>query len=69
MVDVIAKRDFLREVKKVDGKDESVYFKKGQKYKIEEKEAIAFWGGLDIKEGEKKRLLQVSKRDGYKRKI
>lgn len=69
MVEVIAKRNLLREVKKVDGNDVSIYFKKGEKYKLEEKEAIAFWGGLDIKEADKKKLVQVSKRDGYKRKI
>lgn len=41
----------------------------GQKIELSDKEAIAFWGGLDIPENEKKRLLKVSKQEGYRRRI
>lgn len=42
---------------------------RGQKIELSDKEAIKFWGGLDIPETEKKRLLKISKQDGYKRLI
>jgi len=71
----IAKKTFL--VRQVDGKNpktgervkKDVSAVKGQKIELSDEEAIAFWGGLDIPESEKKRLLRVSKLEGFKRKI
>lgn len=70
-----ATKTFL--VRQVDGKNpktgervkKDINTVKGQKIDLSDEEAIKFWGGLDIPENEKKRLLRVSKIEGFKRKI
>jgi hypothetical protein len=71
----VAVKNFL--VRQVDGKHpktqarikKDVVAKKGEKIELSDEEAIKFWGGLDIPENEKKRLLRIAKADGYKRAI
>lgn len=74
-MNVVATRTFL--VRQVDAKHpktgvrikKDVIAKKGEKVEISDEEAIKFWGGLDIPEAEKKRLLKVSKQEGFRRLI
>lgn len=67
---VVSKRDFLLRQEDVEGgKKKPVYAKKGQMVDVTEKEAIAFWGSLDIKDQEKKRLMGIAKQNGYRRRV
>lgn len=67
---VIPKKTFLLRQEEIEGgKKKDVIAKKGVKIEMSEKEAIAFWGGLDLNEKDQKRLLAVAKAQGYKRKI
>lgn len=73
-MEYIAKKNFL--VRQIDANNankerykKDVTTKRGQKIQLSDEEAIAFWGGLEIPENEKKRLLRISKVEGYKRKI
>ena len=67
---VVPKKTFLLRQEEVEGgKKKDVIAKKGVKIEMSEKEAIQFWGGLDLNEKDQKRLLAVAKAQGYKRKI
>jgi hypothetical protein len=67
---IVAKRDFLLRQEDVEGgKKKPVYAKKGVLTEVTEKEAIAFWGSLDIKDHDKKRLLAIAKQNGYRRRV
>lgn len=71
----VAVKNFL--VRQIDGKHpktsarikKDVVAKKGEKIDLSDEEAIKFWGGLDIPDNEKKRLLKISKTEGFKRAI
>ena len=65
---VVAKRSFLVRQEDVEGgKKKDVIAQKGQRIEMTEKEAIKFWGSLDLSDADKKKLLAVSKSQGYKR--
>lgn len=75
MNEYVATRNFL--VRQEDAKHpktgarikRDIKAKKGEKIKLSEKEAIIFWGGLDLNEETQKRLLKIAKAEGFKRKI
>ena len=68
-MDLIANRTFL--LKQVDvegGKKKDVVAKKGELVKgVTEREAIKFWDSFEIKDDQKKKLLIISKNNGYTR--
>jgi len=65
---VTAKRNFLvRQDEKEGGKKQDVKAVKGQKINLTEKEAIKFWGALDLTDVDKKKLMAISRANGYKR--
>lgn len=65
---VIPKRAFLVRQEDVEGgKKKDVMAQKGVKIEMSEKEAIKFWGVLDLNDSDKKRLLAISKSQGFKR--
>jgi hypothetical protein len=67
-MNVVPKRSFLVRQEEVEGgKRKDVLAKKGEKINLTEKEAIKFWGALDLSEADKKKLLNISKTYGHKR--
>lgn len=68
-MEVIAKKSVLVRQDLKDGKRVDVKTSKGKKINLTEAEAIKFWGALDLTDTQKKSLLAIAKRDGYKRKI
>lgn len=65
---VTAKRTFLVRQDEVEGgKKKDVIATKGQKINLSEKEAIRFWGALDLSDADKRKLMPISKANGYKR--
>lgn len=67
---VIPKRNFLVRQDAVEGgKKIDVIAIKGQPIDLTEKEAISFWGGLDLKDADKKKLLGIAKNQRYSRVI
>lgn len=70
MIKAIAKKSILvRQDELPDGKKRDVMSKKGEKMELSEKEAIMLWGAFQYDEKDQKKLLQVAKQAGYKRKI
>lgn len=63
MIKAIPKRTFLLRQEEVNGKTKDVLAKKGEKVDLSEKEAVKFWGSLDISEADKKKLLAYSKQN------
>lgn len=61
MVTVIPKRNFLVRQEMKDDQLKDIVAKKGERIMLSEQEAIKFWGSLDIKETDKKKLMAVSK--------
>lgn len=65
---VTAKRTFLVRQDEVEGgKKKDVIATKGQKINLSEKEAIKFWGALDLTDADKKRLMPIAKANSHKR--
>jgi hypothetical protein len=65
---VIPKKTFLvRQEDSEGGKKKDIVAKKGVAIEFTEKEAVKFWGSLDLKDVDKKKLLSVAKSAGYKR--
>jgi hypothetical protein len=65
---VTAKKSFLVRQDEVEGgKKKDVKATKGQKINLTEKEAIKFWGALDLTEADKKKLMPIARSNGYKR--
>jgi hypothetical protein len=65
---VIPKRNFLVRQDDVEGGGKKdVYATKGVRTEMTEKEAVKFWGALEIPDADKKKLLQAAKKNGYKR--
>jgi hypothetical protein len=65
---VTAKRSFLVKQDELEGgKKKDVKAIKGQKINLTEKEAIKFWGALDLTEADKKKLMPIARSNGYKR--
>lgn len=70
MIECIPTRSFLLKQEELEGgRKKDVYVTRGQKVKLTEREAITFWGGLNIKEADRKKLLQIARTQGIKRKI
>lgn len=65
---VIPKRSFLVRQDDVEGGGKKdVVAKKGIKINLTEREAVRFWGSLDLSEADKKKLLPIARQNGYKR--
>jgi hypothetical protein len=65
---VIPKRNFLVRQDDIEGGGrKDVVATKGVKIDLTERECVKFWGSLEIPENEKKRLLNVAHKNGYKR--
>lgn len=65
---VMPKRSFLVRQDDVEGGGKKdVYAKKGIKINLTEREAVKFWGSLDLSEADKKKLLPIARQNGYKR--
>ena len=65
---VIPKRNFLvRQDELEGGKKKDVKATKGEKINLTEKEAIKFWGALDLTEADRKKLMPIARANGYKR--
>lgn len=59
---VTPNRSFLMRQEDVEGgKRKDIIAKKGVKMEMTEQEAVKFWGGLDLSDDDKKKLLKVSK--------
>lgn len=67
---VVPKRNFLvRQEDAGDGKKRDVHAKKGERMEMSEREAIKFWGSLDLSDADKKKLMPIAKANGYKRMV
>lgn len=65
---VIPKRNFLVRQDDVEGGGKKdVIAKKGVRMDMSEREAVRFWGALELNEAEKKKLLPIARSNGYKR--
>jgi hypothetical protein len=65
---VTAKRSFLVKQDELEGgKKKDVKAITGQTINLTEKEAIKFWGALDLTEADKKKLMPIARSNGYKR--
>lgn len=65
---VVPKRSFLVRQDDVEGGGKKdVYAAKGVKINLTEREAVKFWGSLDLSEADKKKLLPIAQKNGYKR--
>ena len=65
---VIPKRNFLVRQDDVEGGGKKdVVASRGQRMEMTEREAVKFWGALELSDAEKKRLMSVSRQNGYKR--
>lgn len=65
---VVPKRTFLFKQNEVEGgKREDVIAHKGVKIEMTEKEAVRFWGSLDLNEVDKKKLLTIAKQQKLQR--
>jgi len=67
---VIPKKTFLvRQDDLEGGKKKDVIARRGVKMEMTEKEAIKFWGGLELDEADKKKLLKMAKEQKISRVI
>ena len=67
---VIPKKSFLvRQDDLEGGKKKDIIAKRGVKMDMTEKEAIKFWGGLDLDESDKKKLLKMAREQKISRVI
>ena len=65
MVTVIPTRTFLLKQERGINGTVDVIATRGEKIQIEEKEAIQFWGSLEIKDVDKARLMKLHKTQGH----
>ena len=68
-MDLVPNRTFLfKQVELEGGKKKDVIATKGQLLKgVTEREAVKFWSCFDFKEEQKKKLLNLSKANGWTR--
>lgn len=67
---VIPKRSFLvRQEDLEGGKKKDIVAKKGEKIEMSEKEAIKFWGVLDLSDSDKKKLNTIAKAQKLTRRV
>ena len=67
---VIPTRNFLvRQEDQEGGKRKDVIAKKGEKIEMSEKEAIKFWGILDLSEADKKKLNLIARTQKLTRRV
>jgi len=65
---VIPNRSFLVRQDDVEGGGKKdVFAKAGQKMEMSEREAVKFWGSLNLSDSEKKTLNIVARKNGYTR--
>jgi hypothetical protein len=65
MIKVIPNRTFLLKQERGMNGVKDIVAERGVKIQVEEKEAIQFWGSLDISEDDKKKLMQLHKTSGH----
>lgn len=70
MIQAIAKKSFLLRQEEIGGgKRKDINTVRGEKIQVSEREAIRFFGGLEISETDTKKLVRISKDQGIKRVI
>lgn len=68
-MDLVPNRTFLlRQTEQEGGKKKDVIAKKGELFKgITEREAVKFWSAFEMNDNQKKKLLALSKQNGWTR--